>query len=84
MGNHSQNDIPSEVCENLPILELEEETKKAAKEFFSEAYQQALSGSHSIQIENNILFYDYIGIFENSEVRIPKVLEFLASLQLGK
>lgn len=63
---------------------LELEIKKAAKEFFSEAYQQGISGVHSVQIEGNILLYDYLGAFENSEVRIPKILEFLASLQLGK
>lgn len=81
---HGHNYIPSEVCENLPVLDLEAETKKATKEFFQEANQKALTEAHSVKIDNNLLLYDYIGTFEDSEIRIPKVIEFLANLQLGK
>lgn len=43
-----------------------------------------MTEAHSVKIDNNLLLYDCIGTFEDSEIRVPKVIEFLANLQLGK
>lgn len=59
---HSHNPIPSNSCTQLPVLDLNKETMKAAKEFFNEAYNQALSDFCTTTIEGNILFFDYLEV----------------------
>lgn len=80
----SHNSSPSESCAKLPIVNLAEETKMVAKEFFFEAYKQAIDGNCSIHINGNILLYDYIVPSGKAETSIPKVLEFIAELQIGR
>lgn len=81
---HAQNYIPTDPCEKLPILDLDKEIHQVAKDFFTETYTQGTSSVHSVHIDGNILFYDYISAFDSPEIKVPKVLEFLAGLQLGK
>lgn len=49
-----------------------EEPSKAAKQFFQEAYQKAISGAHSVQEGKTDLLFDYLSAFEDSNERIQK------------
>lgn len=65
-------------------IEFMEEANLAAYEFFKVVYETALTRAHSIEDGQTVLLFDYPSDFEESKVRVQKVMSFIESLSLGR
>lgn len=65
-------------------IDFPEEAKLAAYELFKVVYETTIIGAHSIEEGQMVLLFEYLSDFENSEIKIQKVMSFIESLSLER